>query len=101
VSGFTPYFHDERFLEEYEANSESTRYAVISDAWDELDYVEAQTWIHAFELWLLDVRGWHGYTEFWGRACPDEPFNEIGFSDEQVIHRALIVPAEALEGGGD
>jgi hypothetical protein len=100
-----PHFDDEAFLRRYQARhgqtSTADRYAVISDAWHELDYVAADSWLHAFERWLLEVRGWTGYDRFAGKSCPEEPYDKVRFGHDGVFHTALIVPAEALEGSDE
>jgi len=99
MSGVTPYFHDDRFLEDFEGRAE--RFAIVSDATHVVDYVDADSWLHAFERWLLEEREWTGYDRFAGRTCPDEPFNAVRFGQDTVFHTALIVPAEALEASHD
>jgi len=95
----TPYFHDETFLENFEGRAE--RFAIVSDATYVVDYVTADSWLHAFERWLLEEREWTDYDCFAGRTCPGEPFNIMRFGHDGVFHTALIVPAEALEGSDE
>jgi len=96
-------FDDEAFLDEYQREHGKTslaeRYAIISDVASTLDYVAADSWLHAFEKWLYEEKGWTGYKEVAGMTCSDEPFDKVRFGADGVYHTALIVPAEALEGG--
>jgi len=96
-------FDDEAFLDEYQAERGETSlaapYAIVSDVTSEVDYVPAESWLGAFERWLYEEKGWTGYKEVAGMTCSDEPFDKVRFGADGVYHTALIVPAEALEGG--
>lgn len=94
-------FDDEAFLDEYQREHGPTslaeRYAIISDATSTLDYVAAGSWLHAFERWLLETRGWTGYDRFAGKTHPDRIYDEVRFGQDDVFHTALIVPAEEID----
>jgi len=79
-----------------------TRFAVLATCSSEsvtVEVYEAPNGWQAFAAWL-DKHGFHGYTGIGRRKPGPPPHAEIDLvSGHEVMERAIVVPAAALEDG--